>query len=622
MNNGRQSSAMRVWLGIAFIMVFVLASHAVASPVKGIHARMTQPVCPRGGILMVPLTADSPGDHWPQTLGLRLASGVTISGSIAWIETSTPRSDRHWTDDPRGLSIRALLRDDDSTRLEQFTATGPYLLARLPNDGEGALFLGRQKLEATWRDVPGLASLRFTDDAQPPRDRPIMDLAPAPDRPDPVSPFEYWRWTLLAEKMELNPPRPFGGDLERMAAEHYADLWRIGLDRLASQSPRIAEECRDILTRTCIDRRPRALGADETAWEHVPFATWIADPVQVSALLAHLLDFGRTDADVLTDVVAWLDEQARVFLWPDAEAVDFVRLTMVTPRTEPVVATFQWSGVSEPPTAVQIEPGVLMQVRVDRPPAPKAAAIGLPTPPEPPVRTLHIVAGGQQFDVTFGPRIVAAKPPGVFFRALSPPLTLAEVQARAQRTIAPQDETLVQIRRLGGRWEVFFECHRMMNGPDVPDHVSGGDTAMMRAGGGMAGAPQGADESLRSYDDLRGIEAVTLVLGPQPDGAEKAAPMIWLTIPENAIHRVIRGVNDGTLQVHKRSYSDRWYCRIVLPEAWFSAGRTNPAFVGCIRSHGDSAQLDTGPNACAPWKPLPSRAAINLEQWDDLPQQD
>jgi hypothetical protein len=57
----------------------------------------------------------------------------------------------------------------------------------------------------------------------------------------------------------------------------------------------------------------------------------------------------------------------------------------------------------------------------------------------------------------------------------------------------------------------------------------------------------------------------------------------------------------------------------VLPESWFSAAETSPALIGFIRSHDDSDELETGPNVCVPWRIWPTRAAINLDQWDDLP---
>jgi hypothetical protein len=96
-------------------------------------------------------------------------------------------------------------------------------------------------------------------------------------------------------------------------------------------------------------------------------------------------------------------------------------------------------------------------------------------------------------------------------------------------------------------------------------------------------------------------------------------PNVWLCIPENGFWNVVQGVNDGTLQVHRRSYLDRWLCRIVLPETWFSALRPELSFLGVARTHGESFQIETGPNICTPWRPQVERVILDLSRWDDLP---
>src|SRR5205085_7199869 len=98
-----------------------------------------------------------------------------------------------------------------------------------------------------------------------------MTMMGSPDRPDPDSPFEYWRWCLLADRLGMHAPEPRGTDIETLAAEHYALLWQVGMEQLASRSHRLAERCRDLLVQTCLD-------------ENRPFAAWITDPQQIGAL--------------------------------------------------------------------------------------------------------------------------------------------------------------------------------------------------------------------------------------------------------------------------------------------------------------------------------------------------
>ena len=280
-----------------------------------------------------------------------------------------------------------------------------------------------------------------------------------------------------------------------------------------------------------------------------------------------------------------------------------MQVAVFSMRDEPIVARLSWRGFDQPPIEAQIEPGALMHLRVDRPAPPKPGVIGMPGPPEPGRFILLVEATGRQWEIPFGPRVTQARPPGVFFHPLAAPMTLADVQTSRRLGVGNDYATHVHLRKLGGRWEVFFESHRPQFAP----------------------MPQGQEvelpETLRSYDDLRGIEAVTLFLGSNDIAAETTSPAIWLTVPENGFWRLMRGVNDGTLQVHRKSFVDRWYCRVVLPDSWClpdTAGDPT-LLMGCLRSHGDASQIEAGPNITIPWRADVSRAAIDLTEWDDLP---
>src|SRR5262245_52204187 len=71
------------------------ADSASAAPAQGIQARVLQPVCPRGSVMMLPLGARSPGDHWPQTIELKLDDGQLIVGQVAWIYAVARPFERH-----------------------------------------------------------------------------------------------------------------------------------------------------------------------------------------------------------------------------------------------------------------------------------------------------------------------------------------------------------------------------------------------------------------------------------------------------------------------------------------------------------------------------------------------
>jgi len=532
---------------------------------------------------MLPLGAQRHGENWPATIPLIFPDGAAIEGIVVWIHARerNPARARRWTDDPSGLAVRPIAPGDDSAAGEG----AAYLLARLPADGEGPIEVGK----------PGSGRLRpvWCDLQEPPvrEDRPESEPLPmprgdSPDRPDPRSPFEYWRWVLLAERLGLRPPSPQAyGPVGSLVAEHHAGLWRIGLGRLARPSPGVAATCRDLLTRICTDR-------DSAGGR---FAGWVAEPEELGRLLSILLDRSRIEASLVNEALAWADLRRPLLVWQEGAHDGQVRLVIVNRGFEALVAKLAWEGTADIPIAAELPPGLLTRVQLDRPPLPGPDLTGLVQEEEPPRQVLLIEAPGQSVRVVFGRRVVTARPPGVFFAPLLPPLTLAEIESGRQHLIEPARATSMHVRRLWDRWEVFFECRREQENQ-----------------GTAAG-----DDPLRSFAgplEVRGVEAVTLLIGPEDD------PTVALTVPESGWHRLFIGGNDGTLQVHRRSFSDRWYCRIVLPEAWLPVLMESTALrLGGIRTHGDGDAMETSPATSAPWRQAPGRAAVILGAWDDLP---
>ena len=205
---------------------------AAAETVQGVRCRITEPIAVRGGVLMVPLEAERAGDGWPQTLDLVPIGGDPNPGVVAWVHPATPSVGRRWTDDPRGLAVRMIEPTDDTSA----GGTGsPYLLARLPREGGGPLRIGNQTLHPRWRNqVTRTRRPRWPATG-------ALELSSAPDRPDPDSPFEYWRWVLLADRMGLEPPASQAyGAAASLLAEHYAGLWQLGLARLSVREPDVS----------------------------------------------------------------------------------------------------------------------------------------------------------------------------------------------------------------------------------------------------------------------------------------------------------------------------------------------------------------------------------------------
>jgi hypothetical protein len=544
-----------------------------AEPVQGVRCRVTEPIAVRGGVLMVPLEARRGGDGWPQGLELVPVVGDPISGVVVWIHPATPPH-RRWTDDPRGLAVRMIEPADDTS----LVGTGsPYLLARLPRSGGGPLQVGQQTLHPRWRDQTESARMPGWSDPD------ALELTSAPDRPDPDSPFEYWRWVLLAERLDVSPPSSRGyGALEHLIAEHYADMWRLGLARLSAVSRVVSSQCRDLLTEICFDGK-QAFGA------------WVIDPVSVSGLLAILLNFERRDAQIVGAAREWVDHQDVIVMRVAPPEAGLATVAVANPLGEPIAVRFNWLGSRRVAAAATIEPGKLTRVFVEAPPA-------SPTPPTggPPGRTtlgrpaaqVHVLvmnAAGRERRLPFRVGDLHPEPPGFGFTPLRPPLTLAETQAGWQRPLPVDRSTMAQLRKLKRRWELFIECRR-------PDESQ----------------PGRALDAVSGVEDLRGVEAVTVFLGGVGSG-------VGLAVPETGRHIVFAGDNDETLEVYRRSYHDRWFCRIVLPEQWLHDPSDGPARIGLVRTHGDSESVETAPYPSLPWHLDPGRADISLGAWGGLP---
>jgi hypothetical protein len=539
-------------------------------PVRGIRSEATSPNAVRGGVLVVPLSAGRPGDRWPQTLQVTFADGTRETGRIAWLEPGPLPAWSRWTVDPRGLRARWIEPTDDTSGTEP---TGiPYLLARLPADGDGPIRLTDQTLEPIWHDVPR------ADHAGRPLGQ--LPLADHPGHPDRYSPFEYWRWVLLAARHGLEPPPPDAyGEPQALIATHYADLWRVGLGRLEALSPGVAAYCRDLLTQTCRDGE-------------LTFAAWVADPVQAGALLSLLIDRRRSDEAVRTAALAWADSQDLTLIWPEPTEGGQVRVAIANPTFEPMVARFLWSGDDEIPVAARLETGRVTRVDLDRP-RPEAVTdpyslprIDAAQPSAPDVLLMDVE--GRRERLVFAPTVIMARPPGVYVTPFRPALSLLVLQGRGgPAQVAPERATLAHVRRRLGRWEVFFECRR-----------------------DGAPAPLTNLAACEDLADVRGSEAVTLLLG------SSGRASVALVVPETGAWRLFAGPQGVAPEVHRRSYADRWYCRIVLPPQWLPDPINKESLeVGLVRSHQNSGDQESAPYAMLPWRLDPGRFAVDLSAW-------
>jgi hypothetical protein len=366
------------------------------------------------------------------------------------------------------------------------------------------------------------------------------------------------------------PPADGYGRIGSMVAWHYADLWRIGLLRLGHADPEVLHRCLNMLLRICYD------GPE-------PFAAWVMDPAEIGGLLQVLLDTGRSDAQVASEANLWVERQGLLVMRVAPPSPDLVALSVANRGRVALKVRCQWLGSGDVAAERALPPGVLRHLQMPRPePARRPGGVDLSRAPRD-VQVLLIEAGGRLQRMTFPTGPMPARPPGVGF-ALRPPLTLFEVQAGWSRVQEGRRPTYMQVRRRHDRWEVFLECRR---------------SGQLRRAADL--------RSVRDVWETRGTEAVTLLFGGDPASAV-------LTVPESGDYRLFRGAGGSKLEVHRQSYADRWYCRVVVPDHWLQSAE-GAGLVGAMRTHGGDTALETGPFASLPWRPSPGRAVIDLDAW-------
>ncbi|MCA9296390.1 MAG: hypothetical protein KC983_07725, partial [Phycisphaerales bacterium] len=549
---------------------------APVRPAASVRAAVLRPFAPRGTALAIPAVIHA-GARIPDQLQLVLDDGRRLEARLAAISTRPAALTRQWSEDARQLKLTALRPGDIPPANSRL-----LILAPLPADATGSIRFGDQVLTPIWLDVPAPTT---TPAAGTP-----MPMTARDDRPDAASPFEYWRWVLLADRLGERPPEAnYPDPVARLWARHEAGLWSAGLARLAGPHPGIANACRDLLTQTCSDG------------DH-DFAAWIADPALISELLELLLDQTRDIGRISRDALAWSDGIDPIFLWPEDDGAAYVRLAIVNPGPEPTTAQMQWDRErDQAPLAYEVAARSLGSVRIRRPDLPERGPVDTQADPATEPETLFVTINGREHRVTFAPRRIELHPPGLYVMPFRPPLTLGEVRSRRQRDVPASHQTGAHLRRAMRRWEIFIECERP-----------------------LAARPTGERslERLREPMDIEQLETVTVeLIAPSFDDADSMNRTV-LTVPETGWHRIFTGAQDGTLRIHRSAAGTelpRWSCRIVLPEAWLSPAPAFPTQIRIWRSHADHGGIESTSLPTAPWRSATSSLSVDLTQWPDLP---
>jgi hypothetical protein len=552
----------RVVTTIIFILVGLLTPQV--SGAFEFRVLDVRPIAVRGGVLRLSLEVRSQNDPVPDTIPAQLPDGRMLLGYPAAIVPRPVERSRVWTEEPRGIAVQSLA-GQVVRRGTQVT-----LFVPVPTQADGPIEIGNQHLSPTWCDRP--APDRLAANEQP------SDAAGGLYAvPDPASPFAAWRRWILAVRRGSPPDTDATrgySRIQNLAAEHETALWQVALSRLERIDAAAADAVRHLLSATCLDA-----GTD--------VAVWLTDPTQSAALLDLLLDFGKQDRIVHAEVDAWLNAQSPIIAWVAWNNQQGAELAIANPFTQSRRATVRWLQPRNREDIrahdIELPPGVVSRVFIPR----RSTENDLPgirratTAATPDV--LEVVIGQQRYLLVADQAHEVAAPPGAFFHRLRAPLRLWELRAGTQQDLPDGVATFVHLRRLGGRWELFVEARRPSADPSPS---------------GTAG------------------ESIVILLGQRT--AQREADVI-LAVPEIGWHEIVAGPRDSALQVHRRSYPDRWYCRIVLPARWIEHAMVGdaPLAIGVRRRSGiDVCNDQCAPDATMPWNVAPARSLIDLTGWD------
>jgi hypothetical protein len=539
---------------LAFILS--LATRSVfAVPIESIESKQTSPLAPRGGVLMVQLITESNGKHWPFEIDVVFEGGVHRTGVVGWIEANPNTS--LWTSNP--FTVRPVTHNDDSLLINPTdTSTGPVLLVELPEEGYGTIKFGGMTLLPKWINLPpSLPNLNLSSYRKKTELR-----AESPYNLPEWNPLEYWRWTLLASRLDAVTPEPPNlNEVERLVALRESQLWRIGFNRLARSSRGVAAACRDLLSNTAYDA------------EYL-YACWVVNPDSLRRLLSIMLDMTTTSRQLATRALRWVEDQRPYVQWLEQVYGENITIAIANPTLEPVVASIKWQDEGDIPIAVEVAASHTFRAHATRPPLVDLSIFG-PVTVESQLQWLALLIGKQSYSLPIVPPSISITPPSIQFQVLHPLWNLQSIQLGKPTVVDKDNATTVQLRKILGVWELFISCKGNSNNCNLP-------------------------ETITTIEQLRGIETVS-ILHPDTNTIATISP---------AQERVPNGMT-----VSKVIKENNWSVRIELPNTWTEQDSLSFAVA---RTHGDSKKVETGPLPCVPWKIHPTPIVVDLSEWNNI----
>ena len=542
-----------------------------------IVARETQPVAVRGGVLMVPVALQSESGSWPAAVAIRMADGRTIEGRTASIE---PRvgSSTGWT----------AIRNGAGTTAPQ-NGKPVVLLAPLPGDGDGPLWIGDQRLDPFWLDA-WRAPERAADDW----------LLRAEDLPDGSLADQHFRTALVAQWYGSEVPEWVGGDVDHLYARAIAGLWSAAIARLHENEAQLAE---------CVIASVGGRCHGAIDGESVTLGAWETRAGLLDELLRILLD-PRANGLVLAEGARlWLDARAEPLCWLEHDDGEHVHVFVANPRSEPLTVAFRWPNIRTPSLEGEVAPESFQSFAVPRerveteqlalidpklreaieahglaallPPGERTEASGARASMEQQVRSMPVLLVDCAQTTAFLPvgfGRVAVRPPSIDFGVFLPAVTLDEIRSGASAPLPTEWITSAVLRRRPSGWELLIEAR---------------------------------------FDPAAVVQSDRITVTVESDTVRS------LICSRDGGTRATGGDYGEEIGIHQSA--DRWRVRIPLPMAWLSCGGGAPAKIGLAMERTLECQGSAIPirarrqfaGVSPPWvRPVARRIPLDLSSWD------
>jgi len=541
---------------VCAVVLVIACGHLEKNSLAQISAAVDHPAAARGGVMAIPLHQQSANEPWPSHLTVQRIDGASaFEGVIAWIGAKAAPTERTWTQAQEQLDIRpiAMAPRDINPELSGTVV----LLAKTPRDIDGALAVGISKVEPAWLELA---------EVEPDTAKLPLNCSETYALPDPIAPAEWFRWWLIADQRDRNPPPAVGDETQRLFALHRAQLWQAGIERIERQSPGVAAEIRERLTAVCVE--------SEAAQSMKPKASWIANAGVLADILSNLIATDGNDEKAMQRSLSLIQSISPVTFWPEADDGRAIHFAACNASPEEIVIQFAWlEAPNLPPLAMRFPPYGISRIAIDRP------AELMPDPltseQSPTVGSLLLTWPNNSTRINVAPAQSVIRPPGFSLGLFLPTLSLADAQTGKIQPVPSSCSTTASIRRKFGHWEIFAECLR---------------------------------KETRSEDEL------DITIG------DSNRPMGRIRVGEAGVRKVDLPSGASAPEVRTDSFADRWRCVIEIPEEWLPANaKGRPFVIGVSRFTNGPSSRQTAIAAAAPWQIGPPLLQLEASKWIDPP---